>query len=273
MVAELEILARAHELFSGQGPRLRLDGVSEYYDGTLGRVDERHSGAGGDQYRAAVTAGRAALRAASDTDAEIATVIRQAQDEHRDARDVTGRVLQQARADAAISAETPLAQREAMRRRAQRLRTQHRVVSTARRRALRRAALLRLLRYRAKRMRRGARPGTASGRAELAVRAALSKLGRPYVWGATGPDQFDCSGLMQWAYRQAGVDLQRTTYDQIHQGIAVPVSQVRPGDLVFPHTGHVQMAIGNGMVVEAPYSGANVRISRLGEHIAIRRPI
>lgn len=104
------------------------------------------------------------------------------------------------------------------------------------------------------------------------MRAALSRLGMPYVWGATGPDKFDCSGLMQWAYRQAGVGLDRTTYDQIHHGVAVPRSHVQPGDLVFPNAGHVQMAIGNGLVVEAPYSGANVRISQLGSDGVIRRP-
>lgn len=105
------------------------------------------------------------------------------------------------------------------------------------------------------------------------MRAALSRLGCPYVWGATGPDRFDCSGLVKWAYAQAGVPLHRTTYDQINDGIPVPRSHIRPGDLVFPHAGHVQMAIGNGLVVEAPYSGANVRISRLGSDIAIRRPV
>ncbi len=115
--------------------------------------------------------------------------------------------------------------------------------------------------------------GTGCGRAALAVRAALSRLGRPYVWGATGPDQFDCSGLVQWSYAQAGIHLDRTTYQQINEGIPVPRSQVRPGDLVFPHAGHVQLAIGNNLVVEAPYSGASVRISRLGNNVAIRRPI
>lgn len=74
----------------------------------------------------------------------------------------------------------------------------------------------------------GARPGVAlaklrlpspSGRAGIAVHAALSRLGRPYVWGATGPNQFDCSGLVQWAYAQAGVHLDRTTYQQINEGI------------------------------------------------------
>ncbi|HEX5144032.1 MAG TPA: C40 family peptidase, partial [Mycobacterium sp.] len=193
------------------------------------------------------------------------------QREHRSARDATGRIQQEAHADAASPGLSPLARREAARRQAGRLRASHRVVSGTHRSAARRAAQLRLLRYAAARRRaRGLPP--ASGRAATAVRAALSRLGRPYVWGATGPDRFDCSGLVQWAYHQAGVDLQRTTYDQIHQGIAVPRSQVQPGDLVFPHAGHVQMAIGDGLVVEAPYSGANVRISHLGANIAIRRP-
>jgi len=105
------------------------------------------------------------------------------------------------------------------------------------------------------------------------VRAALSRLGRPYVWGAMGPDQFDCSGLVQWSYAQAGLHLDRTTYQQINDGIPVPRSQVRPGDLVFPHAGHVQLAIGNNLVVEAPYSGASVRISPLGGNVQIRRPL
>jgi cell wall-associated NlpC family hydrolase len=128
---------------------------------------------------------------------------------------------------------------------------------------------MRALRYR----RRRHRIPAPNARAELAVRAALSRLGRPYVWGATGPDRFDCSGLVKWAYAQAGVHLDRTTYDQINDGVPVTRSQVRPGDLVFPHAGHVQMAIGNGMVVEAPRAGANVQISRMGADVAIRRPL
>lgn len=96
---------------------------------------------------------------------------------------------------------------------------------------------------------------------------------RPYVWGATGPNQFDCSGLVQWAYAQAGVHLDRTTYQQINEGIPVPRSQVRPGDLVFPHPGHVQLAIGNNLVVEAPHAGASVRVSSLGNNVQIRRPL
>ena len=272
-MAELEELARAHGLFDGHSAPVRFDDESQYFQRALGRA-EPSAGSGSEGYRLAAQGSRSALRSAADTDAELAALVRGAQHEHRAARALTGQILQEARADAAMVPTSPLAAREAMRRSIARLRSQHEVVSAARRRALRRAALLRLLRYRARQRRgRALRLPPASGRAAAAVRAALSRLGRPYVWGATGPDQFDCSGLTQWAYRQAGVPLLRTTYDQINQGIAVPRSQIQPGDLVFPHTGHVQMAIGNGLVVEAPYSGANVRISRLGDAIAIRRPI
>ena len=114
----------------------------------------------------------------------------------------------------------------------------------------------------------GLRLPPPNSRAGIAVRAALSRLGRPYVWGATGPDRFDCSGLTQWSYARAGIHLDRTTYQQIYDGIPIPRSQVRPGDLVFPSAGHVQMAIGNNLVVEAPHSGATVRISPLGTGVA-----
>ena len=63
------------------------------------------------------------------------------------------------------------------------------------------------------------------------------------------------------------------TYEQILDGMPVAPSRVRAGDLVFPHTGHVQMAIGGGLVVEAPHAGATVQISRLGPAVAIRRPV
>ncbi|MFV0495657.1 C40 family peptidase, partial [Mycobacterium sp.] len=198
---------------------------------------------------------------------------------HRDratARELTGQVLAEARADAAATPLTPLAQREALRRSVARLRAQRAHVLAARRRSRRRTAALRALRYRLLRRRLhrlGRRLPLPGGRAATAVRAALSRLGRPYVWGATGPDQFDCSGLVQWAYAQAGVHLDRTTYQQIDDGIAIPRSQVRPGDLVFPHAGHVQLAIGNNQVVEAPYSGASVRIAPLGAGVQIRRPL
>lgn len=275
-MGELEILSRAHGLFAGQGrPPAGLDAGTDRHQNALARTAELNTVDGQDRYRLAVDSSRESLRAAAGTDTTFAAVIARAQQDHTAARELTRQVLEAARADAPTPAGSPVAQREAMRRRAARLRAQHDHVSAARRRALRRLLLLRALRYRVLRQRRrvdGLRLPPPSSRAGIAVRAALSRLGRPYVWGATGPNQFDCSGLVQWSYRQAGIQLDRTTYDQINDGVPVPRSQIQPGDLVFPHTGHVQMAIVNGMVIEAPHAGATVRISPLGPAIAIRRP-
>jgi cell wall-associated NlpC family hydrolase len=106
----------------------------------------------------------------------------------------------------------------------------------------------------------------ASGRAALAVAAARQMLGAPYVWGATGPSAFDCSGLMQYAYRQAGVSLPRTSQEQMNAGRHVPLSQVRPGDLVIYRSdaSHVAMYVGGGLVIHAPYPGARVRYDPVG---------
>ncbi|WP_431032978.1 NlpC/P60 family protein [Streptomyces sp. P6-2-1] len=109
----------------------------------------------------------------------------------------------------------------------------------------------------------GLPPGTAavSGRAAAAVAAARSALGRPYVWGASGPGSFDCSGLMQWAWGQAGVGLPRTSQAQAGAGQRVPLSQARPGDLVTfrSDASHVGMYVGGGQVIHAPHPGAAVR--------------
>lgn len=270
-MGEVEILERAHRLLTGHSAPVRLDLDDRYHQQGLHRAANT-VGSGYEGYRLAAEGSRAVLRNAADTDGQMSTLIADAQREHQVAREHSAHIVQAARADVA-PALSPMAQREALRRSANRLRAQHEVISTTRRRALRRAVLLRRLRYRAlQRRHRRLRLRSPDSRAAAAVRAALSRLGRPYVWGATGPNQFDCSGLVQWAYHQAGISLHRTTYDQIHDGIPVPRAQVQPGDLVFPHTGHVQMAIGNGMVVEAPHAGANVRVSRLGDAIAIRRP-
>ncbi|MEU6522195.1 NlpC/P60 family protein [Streptomyces sp. NPDC046924] len=106
----------------------------------------------------------------------------------------------------------------------------------------------------------------ASGRAAAAVAAARSALGSPYVWGANGPFGFDCSGLMQWSYAQAGVALPRTSQAQRHAGRQVPLSQARPGDLVLYRSdaSHVGMYAGNGQVIHAPYPGAPVRYDPVG---------
>ncbi|MFD9262397.1 NlpC/P60 family protein, partial [Streptomyces sp. NPDC059538] len=100
--------------------------------------------------------------------------------------------------------------------------------------------------------------GPSSGRAATAVMAARAAVGKPYVWGSTGPSGFDCSGLMVWSYRQAGVSLPRTSQAQRYAGRQVPLSQARPGDLVTYRSdaSHVGMYVGNGQVVHAPYPGA-----------------
>ncbi|MFG2359863.1 NlpC/P60 family protein [Streptomyces sp. NPDC048521] len=103
-------------------------------------------------------------------------------------------------------------------------------------------------------------------RAAAALAAARAALGRPYVWGASGPFGFDCSGLMQWAYARAGVHLPRTSQEQRFAGRQVPLSQARPGDLVVYRSdaSHVGMYAGNGQVIHAPYPGAPVRYDPVG---------
>ncbi len=271
--SEVELLSRAHQMFAGSISQPTLDAGTEHRRDLLQRAAGLNDGLAHGRYQLAVDRGRQRLRSASRTDDAAAGVIASAHRDHAQARDRTKSVLDEARADAAVTPATPMAQREAMRRRVGRLRAQRAHVLSARSRARRRSAELRALHYQLLHQRGLGELSSPSGRAAIAVRAALSRLGRPYVWGATGPDRFDCSGLVQWSYAQAGMHLDRTTYQQINDEIPVARSQVRPGDLVFPHAGHVQLAIGNNLVVEAPYSGATVRISRLGNNVAIRRPL
>ncbi|MET7473123.1 NlpC/P60 family protein [Streptomyces sp. NPDC005648] len=113
-------------------------------------------------------------------------------------------------------------------------------------------------------------PATAAApdsRAAAAVSYAYSKLGSPYVWGATGPSAFDCSGLVQAAYHSAGISLPRTTYAQIDAGHRVSRSELLPGDLVFFYSGisHVGIYIGNGQMIHAPNPSAPVRIAPIDE--------
>lgn len=97
--------------------------------------------------------------------------------------------------------------------------------------------------------------------ADKAIAFALAQVGKPYVWGATGPDAYDCSGLIYAAYRAAGyMAITRTTYTQIGQGTPIANGNELPGDLIFPDAGHVIMYIGNGQIVEAPHTGENVRV-------------
>ncbi|WP_326594929.1 C40 family peptidase [Streptomyces sp. NBC_01803] len=101
-------------------------------------------------------------------------------------------------------------------------------------------------------------PGSSRGSAALS--AAATKLGSPYVWGATGPSSFDCSGLTSWAYAQAGVSLPRTSQSQAGVGTRVGMSELAPGDLVFFYSDlhHVGLYAGNGQVIHAPRPGSVV---------------
>lgn len=104
---------------------------------------------------------------------------------------------------------------------------------------------------------------TPNTRAAAAVAYAYQKLGSPYVWGATGPNAFDCSGLAQAAYRAAGISLPRTTYAQINAGRRVSRSELQPGDLVFFYAGisHVGIYVGGGQMIHAPNPSAPVRLA------------
>ncbi|POG43359.1 hypothetical protein BV881_32365 [Streptomyces sp. ZL-24] len=109
-----------------------------------------------------------------------------------------------------------------------------------------------------------AAPNSRAGRA---IAFAHGAIGKPYVWGATGPNAFDCSGLTQAAWRAAGVSLPRTTYTQINAGQRVSRSQLAPGDLVFFYSGisHVGLYIGGGQMIHAPRPGAPVRIAPIDQ--------
>ncbi|MGP9019087.1 NlpC/P60 family protein [Streptomyces sp. BR1] len=106
-----------------------------------------------------------------------------------------------------------------------------------------------------------------SGRAAAAVAYAYAALGKPYVWGATGPSSYDCSGLTQAAWGAAGVSLPRTTYTQINSGTRVSRSALAPGDLIFFYSGvsHVGLYIGGGQMIHAPHPGAPVRIAPIDQ--------
>jgi peptidoglycan DL-endopeptidase CwlO len=98
--------------------------------------------------------------------------------------------------------------------------------------------------------------------------AAMSRRGLPYVYGAAGPASFDCSGLVQWSFAQAGITMPRTAAEQALAGPAVPVSQLQPGDLLFYHTdptapgyiSHVGIYLGNGWMIQAPQPGMDVEV-------------
>ncbi|HEY5785222.1 MAG TPA: NlpC/P60 family protein [Microlunatus sp.] len=109
-------------------------------------------------------------------------------------------------------------------------------------------------------------PVSGSTRGEIALAFGRAQLGEPYVYGATGPDRWDCSGLTQAAWRAAGVSIPRTTYTQVKVGQRVARSDLRLGDLVFfygSRPSHVGLYAGNGMVLNAPRPGKTVSYSKI----------
>jgi cell wall-associated NlpC family hydrolase len=110
-----------------------------------------------------------------------------------------------------------------------------------------------------------------TGAAATAIAFALRQVGKPYQWGAAGPDAYDCSGLVYAAYAAAGIHIARTTFGWRQDGSQVPLTQIQPGDLLFSagsdgtnaNPGHVVMYLGGGQVVQAPQSGEDVQIDPL----------
>jgi cell wall-associated NlpC family hydrolase len=108
------------------------------------------------------------------------------------------------------------------------------------------------------------------------VATALAMRGKPYVWAAAGPGSFDCSGLMQYAYRAAGIALPHSSLGQSQMGTPVARNALQPGDLVFFYSpvSHVGMYIGNGNMVHAPTAGDVVKVTPLafmGSYAGARR--
>jgi cell wall-associated NlpC family hydrolase len=94
-----------------------------------------------------------------------------------------------------------------------------------------------------------------------ALRLALGKRGDPYVWGAAGPNSFDCSGLVKWAYGQLGVNLPHFTGDQWNDGVHVPKDELQPGDVVFFYNlDHEGIYVGGGLFLDAPQTGEVVQV-------------
>lgn len=113
---------------------------------------------------------------------------------------------------------------------------------------------------------------TTNASVQAILNEAYNHIGKWYSYGATGPNTFDCSGFTQYVYRVvAGIDITRTTYTQINVGTAVSQSNLQPGDLVFPHTGHVGIYVGNGMMIHAPQTGDKIKVSPVYKFYAARR--
>jgi cell wall-associated NlpC family hydrolase len=118
--------------------------------------------------------------------------------------------------------------------------------------------------------------GPASGRAKVAIEEGYRQLGKPYRYGGSGPDSFDCSGFTSWVWRAAGVSLPRTSRDQYAQGRKVAKADLQPGDLVYfgSPIHHVGMYLGDGQMINSPQSGGQVRIQPAfrSDYVGATRP-
>ena len=105
--------------------------------------------------------------------------------------------------------------------------------------------------------------GGGSGSGSMAVQAALTRLGDPYVWGGSGPGAFDCSGLVMWSFQQAGIYLPHSSQAQANGGTSVSLDQMQPGDVItyYGDASHVGMYIGDGMMVHASTYGVPVAVA------------
>ena len=113
---------------------------------------------------------------------------------------------------------------------------------------------------------------TVSATGNAIVDYAYKFLGTPYVYGATGPNSFDCSGFTQYVFKNAaGINLSRTTYTQINEGVPVSRENLQPGDLIFTHAGHVGIYVGNNQFIHAPRTGDVVKVSSVYKFYAARR--
>ena len=106
---------------------------------------------------------------------------------------------------------------------------------------------------------------TANTVGAQALQAALTRVGDPYVWGAAGPGEFDCSGLVVWAFGQEGIALPHYTGDLWNSGVHVARNDLEPGDLVFffPDISHVGIYVGNGLMIDAPTFGVPVHVEEV----------